>query len=191
MGTLENQSKKRRKRENIQKAVLTTLKIAGFLSLAAVAPNSLQYLESFGLTPGKRQKEIVLRSRDTLLNNGFIKYKNGFLELTEKGQSKLRLLEMKEWKIDKPRKWDKKWRMLIFDIPETKKFLRNRIRFTLLSIGFFRLQDSVWVYPYPCEDLINLLKVDFRVGKDLLYVIVDFIENDKNLKKIFGLPIEK
>ena len=50
-----------------------------------------------------------------------------------------------------------------------------------------RLQDSVWIYPYPCEDLINLLKADFKVGKDLLYLIVNFIENDKWLKRLFGL----
>ena len=54
-------------------------------------------------------------------------------------------------------------------------------------IGFVRLQDSVWVYPYDCEDLITLLKADFRVGKDVLYLIVDSIENDKYLRAEFNL----
>ena len=191
MGILEEKSKKRKKRENIQKVVLSAVKIAGLLSLAAVAPNSIQYLRSFGLIPKRRQEEIILRSRDRLISDNFLKYKKGFLELTEKGESRLRLLEMKDWKIDKPRRWDGKWRMLVFDIPERRKPLRNRIRSTLLNIGFYRLQDSVWIYPYPCEDLVGLLKVDFKVGKDLLYIIVDFIENDKSLKKLFGLPTEK
>ena len=79
--------------------------------------------------------------------------------------------------------------MLIFDIPEKRKPLREKIRSTLLSIGFLRLQDSVWIYPYQCEDLVNLLKADFKVGKDLLYLIVDSIENDKFFRKSFGLPL--
>ena len=191
MGILEEKSKKRKKKENIQKAILSTIKVAGLLSVALVAPNSIQYLKSFGLIPGKRQKEIILRSRDNLVRDGLLKYRNGFIELTEKGKARLGLLEMKDWKMDKPRKWDGKWRMLIFDIPEKRRPLRNKIRFTLLSLGFFRLQDSVWVYPYACEDPVNLLKADFKVGKDLLYLIVDFIEDDKGLKKLFGLPLEK
>ena len=77
--------------------------------------------------------------------------------------------------------------MLVFDIPEYRKTLRDKVRRTLISIGFVRLQDSVWIYPYPCDDLIALLKSDFRVGKDLLYVIADSIENDTALKKRFSI----
>ena len=191
MGALEEKSRKRKKKENIQKAVLSSVKVAGLLSVALVAPNAIQYLKSFGLIPGNRQKEIMLRSKDRLIEDNLLKYENGFLKLTQKGETKLGLLEMKDWKIDKPSKWDGRWRMLIFDIPEKKRPLREKIRFTLFSIGFIRLQDSVWIYPYACEDLVNLLKIDFQVGKDLLYLIVDSIENDKNFRKSFSLPLEK
>ena len=51
----------------------------------------------------------------------------------------------------------------------------------------YRLQDSVWVYPYDCEDIIGLLKTDIGVGKDLLYMIADEIENDRHLRENFGL----
>jgi hypothetical protein len=47
----------------------------------------------------------------------------------------------------------------------------------------------VWVYPYDCEDLITLLKADFKIGKDLLYVITESIENDKWLRQSFGFPV--
>ena len=59
MGDLEKNFKKRKRKENIQKAVLYSVKTAGVLSLAVLAPNSLQYLRSFGITPAKRQKEII------------------------------------------------------------------------------------------------------------------------------------
>ena len=189
MGIIEEKNKKRRKKEDIQNAILSAVKVAGFLSLTVFAPNSLQYLESFGITPGKRKKEIIKNSRDRLIKSGLLEYKDGFLNLTDKGEAKLRSLEIHNWKIKKPRRWDRKWRMLIFDIPEYRKSLRNRIRSTLLDIGFLRLQDSVWIYPYNCEDLVNLLKADFKIGKDLLYIIVDFIENDSKFKKLFGLNL--
>ena len=191
MGIIENKSHKRKVKGDIQKAILSVVKITGFISLAILAPNSLQYLKKFGIIPGKRQREIIKRSRDNLIANGLLKYENGFIKLTEKGEVKLQLFEMQDWKIDKPKKWDGKWRMLIFDIPERKRPLREKIRNTLLDIGFLRLQDSVWIYPYACEDLVNLLKADFRVGKDLLYLIVDSLENDGNFRKLFSLPVEK
>ncbi|MSU45269.1 MAG: hypothetical protein EXS47_01415 [Candidatus Zambryskibacteria bacterium] len=187
MGNIENISRKRKSKADIQKAILATVKVAGLLALATVAPNSIQYLKSFGLIPNKRQKEIMESSRDRLIKNDLLKYENGFLELTKKGEIKLQLLEMVDWKINKPYKWDGRWRMLIFDIPEKRKSLRDKVRLTLLSIGFLKLQDSVWIYPYACEDLVNLLKVNFKVGKDLLYLIVDSIENDKDFKKSFNL----
>ena len=77
--------------------------------------------------------------------------------------------------------------MLIFDIPEKKRHLRYKVRSTLSAVGFTRLQDSVWIYPYDCEDFVTLLKADFRIGKDLLYMIVDSLENDTWLRKKFNL----
>ena len=191
MGVIEEKLRKRKRKGNVQKAVLTSIKIAGLLSVAILAPNAVKVLKSFGLIPNKRQNEIILRSKDRLVNSGLLKYKDGFLRLTDKGEVYLRHLEMKDWKIDKPKRWDSKWRMLIFDIPEYRRSLREKVRLTLLSIGFIRLQDSVWIYPYDCEDLVNLLKADFKIGKDILYLIVDFIENDRNYRKLFNLPIEK
>jgi DNA-binding transcriptional regulator PaaX len=76
---------------------------------------------------------------------------------------------------------------LIFDIPEYRKSTRDRIRETLRIIGFVRLQDSVWAYPYDCEDLITLLKADFKIGKDMLYLVVEAMENDASLRRHFGI----
>src|SRR3990167_4278610 len=90
-------------------------------------------------------------------------------------------------RLKKPKRWDGKWRVLIFDIPQTKNLLRDKLRRTLMAIGFIRLQDSVWIYPYDCEDLITLLKTDFRVGDQMLYMIVDSLENDDQVKEDFGL----
>src|SRR6185503_5238760 len=110
-----------------------------------------------------------------------------YYELKPGGDRKLKQLEIANYKLPRPKRWDRKWRIVIFDINEKKRKLRDQIRNLLVSLGFIRLQNSVWVYPYDCEDIIWLIKSNVGVGKDILYLIVDEIENDKHLLKSFGL----
>ena len=187
MGVLEQSSRKRTRNKNLQKIVLQTVAAAGFLSVALLAPNALQALRQVGLFPKHRQKEIFNSSRNRLVKAGLLAYKGKFIRLTAKGEAKLCQLERHDYKLARPKRWDKKWRILIFDIPERRRALRARIRRTIVSVGFMRLQKSVWVYPYDCEDFVNLIKADFKIGKDLLYLIVDSIENDKFIKEYFQL----
>ena len=187
MGVLEQSSRKRTRNKNLQKIVLQTVAAAGFLSVALLAPNALQALRQVGLFPKHRQKEIFNSSRNRLVKAGLLAYEGKFIRLTAKGEAKLCQLERHDYKLARPKRWDKKWRILIFDIPERRRALRARIRRTIVSVGFMRLQKSVWVYPYDCEDFVNLIKADLKIGKDLLYLIVDSIENDKFIKEYFQL----
>lgn len=191
MGTLELKSKEKTRKRNLQRAILATVSAAGFLSLAIVAPNALQMLPKLGMLDMRhpRRKELINRARDRLIAAGLLERdEKGYVRLTRKGAARLRRLEVYDYTLKPPKNWDEKWRMLIFDIPEYRKSLRDKVRRTLSSIGFERLQDSVWIYPYDCEDLVTLLKADFKIGKDLMYLIVESIENDSGLRKQFGLP---
>ena len=49
------------------------------------------------------------------------------------------------------------------------------------------LQNSVWIYPFECNDYISLLKADLRLGKSVIYMSVDKIDGDAYLKERFGL----
>jgi len=91
--------------------------------------------------------------------------------------------------LEKPKRWDRKWRVVIFDIGEKQRRIRDQLRITLNKIGFVKLQKSVWVYPYDCEDFMMLLKANFELGRNLLYLVVDEIEDDQWLKKIFGFKL--
>ena len=107
--------------------------------------------------------------------------------ITKKGESKLDFLDKHNFKLKIPKKWDGRWRVVIFDIKESRSKTRFLLRTTLAQIGFVRLQNSVWLYPYDCEDLISLLKADFKIGKDVLYMIVEKLENDWHLRRSFNL----
>ena len=191
MGNMEVSSRLKTRKSNIRKIILGTVATVGILSVAVLAPNVLGAMAKLGLVPAKRQKEIVKRSRERLVKAGLLEYKNGLLRLTAKGQKELHNLELKNFNLVKPKKWDGKWRIIIFDIKEDRKVLRDKVRRTLTSIGFMKLQDSVWIYPFDCEELVTLLKADFKIGKDLLYMIVDELEYDLPVRKFFGLSSAK
>ena len=187
MGNLEQKSKKRARRKNLQDLILATVATAGVLSVGLVAPNVIGAMAKLGLAPNRRQKEYVSSSASKMVKKGLLKYNGKFYELTPAGKAQLHRWELTNFKFNKPKKWDGKWRMIIFDIPDKKRRERDRIRYLFRSAGFYFLQESVWVYPYDCEDIIALLKTDFGVGKDLLYLIVEEIENDWHLREEFDL----
>ncbi|MBP7770873.1 MAG: hypothetical protein KA066_03130 [Candidatus Pacebacteria bacterium] len=181
------EKRKKLERGDLQEIILTTVAVTGIIAVGLLAPNAVVAMAKLGLIPGPRQKEIINNSRVRLVRNGLLKYEHGNLRLTTKGKAQLRRLRLLDYKLKKPKYWDKKWRVLIFDIPEYRKVTRNRVRATLSRLGFKRLQDSVWVYPYDCEDVLTLLKADFRIGKDMLYMVVDSIEYDTRLRSHFAL----
>lgn len=181
------------KKTNIKvgKIVLMTIAGAGLLSMAVVAPNALQVIDMFSGKKNKYRKYYIDSAVSRLIKQGLVRFENKdgkkFVTLTEKGQLLVKKYEFQEKKIKRPKKWDKKWRVVIFDIKEYRRKTRDKLRITLINLGFVKLQNSVWVFPYDCEDIIVMLKADFRIGKDVLYMTVDKIENDKWLKKEFSL----
>ena len=194
MGNLEQEIKKQDKRKNIQKIILNTVFAVGMLSVALVAPNVLSAIKKLD---GSFERKKNLKYS---INNSFARLRErGLIEIieingkkvariTEKGKSKLDFLDKHNFKLQIPKKWDGRWRVVIFDIKESRSKTRFLLRKTLSQIGFVRLQNSVWLFPYDCEDLISLLKADFKIGKDVLYMIVEKLENDWHLRKTFNLP---
>lgn len=179
---------KRATKVNITKAILGVIGLTGLIAMAAVAPNALQLLSVFQ----KRHYRYYVSNRlIQLKNKGLITFvvKNNktYIRLTEKGKAKLRQYKYKEMVIPKPRKWDGKWRMLIFDIKETRKPVRDQLREQLINLRLVKVQQSVWIHPYDFSEIIILLKADFSIGKDVLCLTVEKLENDGWLKTKFGL----
>ena len=182
---------KNNKNINIQKIIFTTVATAGLISIAVLAPNVLQIFKQFSKKESRYRNNYLNKSIQNLLIKGFIEFENKnnqkFVRLTKKGKEQLAKYEMGDLEIKKPKKWDKKWRVVMFDIKESRKGTRNILRSTLNRIGFVKLQNSVWIFPYDCEELVVLMKSNLFLGKDVLYMTVDHLENDKWLKEEFGL----
>jgi DNA-binding transcriptional regulator PaaX len=165
----------------INKIILTSLYVAGVLSVAILAPNALQYFI------GKKRPDLysVKKSFDRLLYSGCIKIVGGRAQLTKKG---LLLLGGKALEgFGKTAKWNKQWHVVSFDIPERTRASRLKLRNTLKDIGFVKLQNSLWVYPYDCKSLIYIIKIEYKMGKEVVYMKAGEIENEAVLKKHFKL----
>jgi hypothetical protein len=188
MSSLEEKSKSRKRKADLQRIVLDTIATAGLLSVAALAPNALVAFKKFGLLPGKRHSNSIQAARARLVEKGLLVYEGKQLRLTAAGKKHLQLLALRNYSIPTPARWDKRWRVLIFDIPEPRRKRRTEVRSILVSAGFVRLQDSVWLYPYPCEEMVVMLKSELRLGKEMLYMIVDTLEYDAPYRKLFKLP---
>ncbi|MEK7589687.1 MAG: CRISPR-associated endonuclease Cas2 [Patescibacteria group bacterium] len=186
------QKNKKIKIGKIGKIILLAIAGVGILSMAIAAPNALQALNIIPEMKKKKYYPSYINSViSRLVKQGFIKFENRdhnkFVTLTEKGELEIIQYEFQEKRIKGPRKWDRKWRVVIFDIKEYRRKTRDKLRITLTSLGFIKLQNSVWVFPYECEDVMVMLKASYKIGNDVLYMTVDKIENDKWLKKKFLL----
>lgn len=193
MGKLEERSKKRTRRGQIETAVLGSLALAGIATVALVSPNVLQLLKRIDpgwaskRDPRQRLREVAYR----LKHKGYVEFirEQGStrMRITPKGAVALSVMTIRSTLPVRPRRWDGKWRLVIFDIPEKRRTLRQQVRTLVARYGFVRLQDSVWVYPYDCEELIMLLKASLKIGVDMRYIIADVIEFDAPLKAHFDL----
>lgn len=193
MAKVEAEAKKKRRTRTIQNAVLMTVSIAGIIAIAAVAPNAAQLLKTSGALARLRYRAKTSLGR--LKQKGEIEFveRDGkkYARLTEKGERTLALYKEKLRMTERPRKrWDKRYRLVIFDVPEKRRSTRERIRREVRGAGFLRVQDSAWIYPYDCEEFIALLKAELKIGKDVLYAVIESIENDRWIRKHFDLPLD-
>ena len=174
------------------KLVLTIIGLVGFVAVATVAGNMIQLLKYTSIMKRSKLKVFEInRNIKRLMQRGLIQigedknYK--FLEVTPKGKKLLLKLEIEGLTRNKPVKWDGKYRVIIFDIPEGARKLRDELRRIIKGFDFICLQKSVWAYPHPCQDIIELLKKYLGIKGEVIYMTVDTIEDDKWLKDIFKL----
>lgn len=107
--------------------------------------------------------------------------------LNDNGKKQALTYQAHAMKIPHPKVWDEKWRIVLFDIPETKREARDSFRDHLTHLGFWELQKSVSVYPFDCKNEIEFLTELHNIRADVRFIIADQIDNETHLKHIFKL----
>lgn len=111
------------------------------------------------------------------------------LVLTESGKKQARTLDLlgSAIRFKKPKRWDRKWRIVMFDIPEKDRVFRGILREHLYHLRFRKLQQSVFVSPYPCEQSILKLVALYGAEKYVRVITAVKIDNEAALKRHFNI----
>ena len=109
------------------------------------------------------------------------------VKLTKDGKLKILKYAIKELKTERPKTWDRKWRLVIYDIPTKKKQLQNIVRGTLKRLGFLKIQESVYLIPFPCFDEIKFLREYYGLGDNIKILIVTKLEREVSYRTYFGV----
>jgi hypothetical protein len=184
--------KKTKRLGRIQKKILLLLLGGLALSCSRSPRKTLQIIRGMHEAWKDIDKQAADRAIQALYESSLVDAKENAdgtitLTLNEKGKNRALTYRYKNIKIPKPAKWDRKWRLIIFDIPEWEREARDSFRDHLDYMGFFCVQKSAWVYPYSCKDEIDFIIECLDIRKYVRFIIADHFDNEMHLKKFFGL----
>lgn len=113
------------------------------------------YAKGYGRPLKKSNISMALKR---LRENGLIDFVDDekiILRLTDAGKEKAVLAKL----LLEDQKWDGRWRIIIFDVPEKRRIVRDILRSKLKTWGFVLWQQSVWATKKNCtkplRDFIN------------------------------------
>lgn len=173
------------------KVVLAIIATAGIFFVAATAPNVFQAFGNFRRSKKYSQKKLknafyILKRRNFIkvIHEKDDKIK---IELTNKGKARIKEFSIDSLTIPQPKHWDKKWRVVIFDIPNKFNKAREALRKKLKELGFYQLQKSVLVYPYECEDEILFITNIFQIEPFVEILTVEKTLYENKIKNFFKI----
>ncbi len=110
------------------------------------------------------------------------------IKITANGKNLLKRFDYDDLELSKVKKWDKKWRLVIFDIPEKKKKERLALSKKLKDLGTYPLQKSVFIYPYDCSDEIDFICEFLSINRYVNYCVVESLDKKEgDLRRFFNI----
>ncbi|MBS4171784.1 phenylacetic acid degradation operon negative regulatory protein PaaX [Bacillus sp. FJAT-49736] len=117
-------------------------------------------------------------------------YKQGWLDsrkegnksyyyLTERGIDRMDEAAKRIFKLN-PEKWDGKWRMLIYSIPEEKRNIRDELRKELIWSGFGSIANSSFISPNDLTKQVYMLMDKYDIKQYVHYFITEYNGPRKN-----------
>jgi DNA-binding transcriptional regulator PaaX len=88
---------------------------------------------------------------------------------------------VKNIKIEKPKKWDKKWRLVFFDFSSDTSVKHNALCRKLDDLGFVMLANDTYIYPYECFAVIESLVKIYKMEACLKYKLVASIKETEGV----------
>lgn len=109
------------------------------------------------------------------------------VKITNTGKRKILKFAIDELKIEKPKIWDRTWRMVSYDIPKNQEAVRKVFREYLKVWRFYPFHESLFLHAYPCEKQVEFLREYLGIGEHVHILHVSKIENDKLFRDFFDI----
>ncbi|MFA4890573.1 MAG: CRISPR-associated endonuclease Cas2 [Candidatus Paceibacterota bacterium] len=179
-------------RGDTKQKILLLLSAGVALGFSRSPKNYFKILKGIPVAWKEINKSRLYSAVREFYNERLIDYKedndgNVKIVLTKEGQKKALQFKFDEMEIKKPAKWDKKWRIVIFDVPEKKKKAREALRGKLKNLGFQELQKSVFIHPFECEEEIDFVVEIFQIRPYVRFIRAESFTNEEQLKIKFKL----
>ncbi|MBU1032605.1 hypothetical protein KJ937_01595 [Patescibacteria group bacterium] len=176
----------------LSKTILGLVAAAGIISIFILMPGLAKAVPVFSKHPPAKKKKQLRKALSRLEKRGLIKVwidnkGKEQIKATSKGHEEFVRYQLKNKQIKKPKRWDKKWRVVMFDVPERYRSSRDYFRSSIKLAGFVQLQRSAWVYPYPCNEIIELMSSIHRMNAGMIYLTCNRFPGDKKFVNKFKL----
>ena len=176
----------------MQKKIVLLLLGGAALGLSISPRKQRRVITLIGREWSRMNRENLWRSIRALYESKLVQEKHNqdgsvTLILSERGKKRALVYKIDEMKIKSATKWDGKWRLVLFDIPEDRKKERNALSFRLKQIGMKWYQKSVFICPYPCDDELEFIIEFYQVRSFVRRILAESIDNELHFKHKFGL----
>lgn len=171
---------------------------AGTILLSVLfAPNAVQILKplikwrkNWNKIDRRRIHEAIKRLNQKRLVELITKGDELYIKITANGKQLVKNFDYDNLELPQSKKWDKKWRLVIFDIFKKQNKERRALSQKLKDLGFYPLQESVFIYPYECRDEVDFICEFLSVGRYVNYCIVESLDKrEGDLRRIFDLEL--
>lgn len=175
-------------RVKIANHILNALIVGSAVTALLTSPFGLYYLVRGGVRYYFRRSDFH-REIKRLQKRKYIaltKTPEGWLvRLLKKGKGRKKILEARDVVLTSKKPWDRKWRLLVFDVPEKQRLGRDLLRRKLKELGLYNIQRSVFVYPYDCRKELEFITESYGMSRYTCYAEVSYIDIDKELRRYF------
>ncbi len=175
---------------NASALILFSMRESGklfFDGLPSCYPGIKIFKDIFGSTRKKdfNRNDIVVNLK-RLEEQGLIRKeaKKKIYILTEEGEELIEYIKDRYDVLNK--KWDRKMRVVVFDIPEKNKYLRVWVRSELGLLDFKELQKSVYVGKFPLPESFYEDLFKFELNRNVFIFIVSEIDKNKEVLKVLN-----
>ncbi len=178
------------RRGELGKHILRLIDAGVRVDSEVVPPNVSQLLAYFN-PQGRDERNRIWKALKYLEDRGRIRFENRgniqYLHLTTEGKVELREILLWEMSITRPRRWDGKWRLVMFDFPVSHEAVRRLFKAKLEDFGFKVYQKSVFVYPHECRDEVAALILWCDAATYVRFIVADTIDDAETYMRLFDL----